>query len=641
MKLRGKIQLVFGGTVIAALLLLGALVYASTVEMSRKNMDSTITGAVSLAGGQMGDLLGTYKLMTEAAALDPVICGSNSTAEQKTLRVGELAESYGFTSGNVLDRNGISLKDGTDFSDRAYVQQALNGQTNISDITLSKYTNTYGFSIAAPLWSGSEIDGVVYFRVDINFMLEIIKNIRISDNSIAFIVDRNGTVIVHTDESQINNNNLVEQGGNCALAVSEAGLGKIGCTSVEWAGEMQSMGYGPINNTDGWILLVEAPEYDFMDDCYRIVNILLIIDVTVIVICLIISYLIAGEIAKSVARVQTVLVALSQGDLGCEIAPSAKKDELGVLTNAARSLNETIKTIIGEANDVLGAMASCNLSKDPMKQYPGEFDQLAASVNTIMVTMKRLMKQIQEMADSVGVGSTQLADASAALSEGTLVQADSIQRMASEVERIAEGIQNNSQNEELVNNRLQNLDMQIKKGSEEMKELMNYVRSIEDMSNDIHKIVGTIDSIAFQTNILALNASVEAARAGEAGKGFAVVANEVGGLAGKCSVASKQTGELIDRCIQTINDAFRCAENTLESLMAIVSNSEEISEAFGAIAEDTRAQADKSESIRSELLNISDVVQTNTATAEETAASTETLSEQADSLRAIVNRFKI
>lgn len=641
MKLRGKIQLVFGGTVIAALLLLGALVYASTVEMSRKNMDSTITGAVSLAGGQMGDLLGTYKFMTEAAALDPVICGGNSTAEQKTLRVGELAESYGFTSGNVLDRNGISLKDGTDFSDRAYVQQALNGQTNISDITLSKYTNTYGFSIATPLWSGSEIVGVVYFRVDIDFMLEIIKNIRISDNSIAFIVDRNGTVIVHTDESQINNNNLVEQGGNCALAVSEAGLGKIGCTSVEWAGEMQSMGYGPINNTDGWILLVEAPEYDFMDDCYRIVNILLIIDVTVIVICLIISYLLAGGIAKSVARVQTVLVALSQGELGCEIAPSAKKDELGVLTNAARSLNETIKTIIGEANDVLGAMASCNLSKDPMKQYPGEFDQLAASVNTIMVTMKRLMKQIQEMADSVGVGSTQLADASAALSEGTLVQADSIQRMASEVERIAEGIQNNSQNEELVNNRLQNLDMQIKKGSEEMRELMNYVRSIEDMSNDIHKIVGTIDSIAFQTNILALNASVEAARAGEAGKGFAVVANEVGGLAGKCSVASKQTEELIDRCIQTINDAFRCAENTLESLMAIVSNSEEISVAFGAIAEDTRAQADKSESIRSELLNISDVVQTNTATAEETAASTETLSEQADSLRAIVNRFKI
>lgn len=641
MKLRGKIQLVFGGTVIAALLLLGALVYASTVEMSRKNMDSTITGAVSLAGGQMGDLLGTYKAMTEAAALDPVISGSNSTAEQKTLRVAELAESYGFTSGNVLDRNGISLKDGTDFSDRAYVQQALNGKTNISDITLSKYTNTYGFSIATPLMSGNEIDGVVYFRVDIDFMLEIIKNIRISDNSIAFIVDRNGTVIVHTDEEQINNNNLVEQGGNCALAVSEAGLGKIGSTSVEWAGEMQSMGYGPINNTDGWILLVEAPEYDFMTDCYRIVNILLIIDVTVIVICLIISYLLAGGIAKSVRRVERVLVALSEGDFVHEISFSKKKDEIGVLNNAAYSLNETLKNMIGETNDVLGAMAACNLSKDPMKQYPGEFDQLAASVNTIMVTMKRLMKQIQEMADSVGVGSTQLADASAALSEGTLVQADSIQRMASEVERIAEGIQNNSQNEELVNNRLQNLDMQIKKGNEEMKELMKYVRSIEEMSNDIHKIVGTIDSIAFQTNILALNASVEAARAGEAGKGFAVVANEVGGLAGKCSVASKQTEELIDRCIQTINDAFRCAENTLESLMAIVSNSEEISAAFGAIAEDTRAQADKSESIRTELLNISDVVQTNTATAEETAASTETLSEQADSLRAIVNRFKL
>lgn len=642
MSLRGKIQLVFGGTIVIAMMVTGYLSYVTNMDLSRANMNSSLRNAVVLSTGQIGSLLDSYKSIVTVVGQDDVIRDTSLPDETRMKYIDSFAEEFGFVSGNILDESGVSIKDGTDFSDREYVQRALKGETNISNITLSKYTNTYGFSIAAPIRTyAGNVCGVVYFRADIAFMQDIISQIVVSENSYAFIVDQNGVVIVHNDEEQINNNNLIEQGGNAALAVQDGIKGNVGVTSLEWAGVPQTMGYGPIANTDGWVLLVEAPESDFMGQGQRVMMTLVALNLAFIFISLVISYFLANGIAKSTAKVEKVLVSLAGGDFSKEIQESKRKDEIGILTNACVSLNKTLKQIIGEANQVLSAMAACDLGRPDMNDYPGEFDVLSDSVNSIKATLTGLMRQMKEMADSVGVGSTELASASSALSQGTLIQAESIQRVVDEIEHITEGIQSNSQNEDVVNNRLQNLDAQIKKSNAEMTELMEVVKGIKEMSTDIQKIVGTIDSIAFQTNILALNASVEAARAGEMGKGFAVVADEVGALAGKCGEASKRTEELIDTCIRSINDAMRYAENTFDSLSAIVTNSEEIAAAFGEITEDTRIQADKSENIKSEMMNISDVVQTNTATAEETAASTEALSDQADNLRDIVNQFRV
>ena len=472
-------------------------------------------------------------------------------------------------------------------------------------------------------------------------MQDIISRIKVSDNSYAFIVGGTGMLIVDQNEEQINQLNLMEQGGQIAEAVQKGIQGETGTTTLSWNGIDQMFGYGPIAGTDGWVLMVDAPESDFMQDSYHVIKILLAGDLFFIIFAVVVSSLLAGTISKAVKQVEEVLLALSEGDFSKKLARSKSKDELGILTNATVSLNHTLTQIISETNGVLGAMANCNLATIDMNNYSGEFNKLAESVNSIKATLTGLMRQIQDMADSVGVGSSELADASNLLSEGTMVQATSIQRVVEEIENIAEGIRSNSQNEALVNTRLQSLDDQIKKSNQEMTQLMSVVKEIESMSNDIQKIVGTIDSIAFQTNILALNAAVEAARAGEKGKGFAVVADEVGSLASKCGEASKQTEELVGNCICSINHALECAERIFESLTAIVEDSEKISMAFEEISEDTKNQAGKSENIKTEMMSISDVVQTNTATAEETAASTGILSSQADNLRDIVNQFKI
>ena len=238
-------------------------------------------------------------------------------------------------------------------------------------------------------------------------------------------------------------------------------------------------------------------------------------------------------------------------------------------------------------------------------------------------------------------GSHEIAQATSALSQGAVSQANSIQTLADDFADVVTRIDNNSEHEELINEKLTALDQNIQTANGQMELLMSAVKSVETMSVDIQKIVGTIDSIASQTKILSLNASVEAARAGEMGRGFAVVAEEVRSLAVKCGEASNKTSDLVNDCVKSIANAKECADATFESLSGIVSDSSEISVAFQKIASDTLEQAHKSKRIQDEVDNISEVVQTNSATSEETAASTALLSEQAKSLKELIRKFKI
>ena len=164
---------------------------------------------------------------------------------------------------------------------------------------------------------------------------------------------------------------------------------------------------------------------------------------------------------------------------------------------------------------------------------------------------------------------------------------------------------------------------------------------ISGASQEIGKIIATIENIAFQTNILALNAAVEAARAGSAGKGFAVVADEVRNLASKSADASQNTAMLIESSIQAVEKGSQIASDTAEQLLTVVEGTSEIVTAIDGIAEASQAQANAIEQVTTGVDQISSVVQTNSATAEESAATSEELSGQAQILKDLVSRFKL
>ena len=616
MKLRTKIQLIFGGTAILLMSLMGSVAYSLSYQTQMQMVQTDVNRASALASENLSNQLQNYMNVTSIAGTDSIIRDSSASISDKEACIDRYVQTYGFTSGNLLDPNAVSLFDGTDFSDRDYVQRALTGEVCVSDITLSRYTGTYGVSIAAPVQSASgDITGVIYFRIDNDFMTSIVENLKISRNSSACIVDANNQIIAHE---------------NPELIMTEAAASNDGiCASV------------PVNNTNGWTLVITAPESDFTGAMTTMIRQFVIWDIIAVIAALIIAMLFANSMSKSVLTVKNAMLSISQGDLSCSLTKTKRKDELGVLQNTAASLVEMLQHIIGEANQILGSIAHFDLTTGEMNSYPGAFNSLADSVNAIRQMLTRMIIDIQSSSANVKSGSSQLAEATQLLSEGTVSQTSSIEKLVMDMNNVVDSINQNSENGNLINERLNTLDTKIQDSSQQMEHLLRIVDQIEEMSSDIQKIVGTIDSIAFQTNILALNASVEAARAGENGRGFAVVAEEVSSLASRSSDASKKTGELIEKCITGIAQAKESADVTASALESIVTYSAEIARSFDSISEATREEARKANSIRMEINNISDVVQSNSSTAQETAASTEALSQQAQTLEAMTSRFRV
>lgn len=617
-KISTRIATVFSITTVLCLVIVTAISFFICTKGTKSSSKLSLNNAATLSANNVGNLLENYKAAVIATGQSNILYSSDVSLEEKKNYINSYVESFGFTSGNLLDTKGISLIDGTDFSDRGYVQTALSGEANISDITLSKYTNTYGTSIAAPIHDKTgKIKGVVYFRLDIDFIQDITNEIKLSENSIAYIVNADGDYIVNA---------------NPDLILTPAEI-KPSTT--------QYVATADIPGTNGWQLIVEAPSSDFDQSVRMMGRISLIMDFVVLFLIFIIAGIFARTISKPVITVQNALIGIAKGDLSQKIPKTTRKDEIGIMQSTAAQLVDMLHKVLGQANIILSSMSNCDLTVSDMNSYPGEFDTLANSVNQIKEIITYLIVEIQSSSSNVKIGSEQLADATQLLSNGATSQSASIEKLMSEMDDVAASINHSSENGRLINKQLNDLKLEIQEGNEQMNELLRVVAEVEQMSSDIKKIVGDIDNISFQTNILALNASVEAARAGDNGRGFAVVAEEVSNLAAKSGEASKHTGELIERCIDGIANAKACADRTSESLLNIVKNSREITEAFNEITENTTEEARKANAIKEEIDNITSVVQSNSSSAMETAASTEELSHQAISLEQMVAKFKV
>lgn len=641
MKLRTKIQLLFTTTMVFMLILVGVSVSQATSGTISTLTKNSMTTSASLAANHIAQQMENYVDLVTLVGQSSILNDKSASIDDKNSFLQAYIDAYGFTSANVLNNKGVSLNDGTDFSDRGYVSTALAGTANISDVTLSKLTGNYGISIAAPITNGSKISGVIYFRLDNDFMTKVIDSISISDNGYAYIIDQDSNVIVHDNKDLILNLKLTDQDSDMKALAADMIAGKSGEGTYTYNKISTKCGFSPIANTNGWSMVIAAPATDFTKYNDEVTKIALLCDFFAVIVAIVLGTLLARSISNPINHIKDALVSVANGDLSVSIPQSKSQNELAILQNSTASLLSTLHDIIGKTDLILSGISNYNLTMDDMPTYDGDYNNIANSVNSIKDMLHELILEVQNSVYGVENGSHELAQATASMSEGAVSQANSIQMLAEDLNDMVVRINHNSESEELINNKLNALNDQIQKANVQMQHLMNAVESVETMSVDIQKIVGTIDSIAFQTNILSLNASVEAARAGEMGKGFAVVAEEVRNLAVKSGEASKRTSDLINACVSSIENAKECADATFDSLSGIVTDSSEISTAFQSIAEATLDQAEKANRIQNEIDNISDVVQTNTATTEETAASTAVLSEQALNLKEMIKDFKL
>ena len=351
---------------------------------------------------------------------------------------------------------------------------------------------------------------------------------------------------------------------------------------------------------------------------------------------------ISNTITKPVTEMQQASQEVAAGNLDASITYESQ-DALGQLADNLRGLTQTFRSIINDVDYQLSSMGNGNFAVQSQAPnvYVGQYSRLQNSITQLSAAMSDTLSQIDVSADQVNSGGEQVSSSAQALAQGATEQASSVEELAATIGEISNQVEATAGHARNARDENQQSADQIQVCSRHMADLMDAMRDIEEKSQEISKVIKTIEDIAFQTNILALNAAVEAARAGSAGKGFAVVADEVRNLATKSQEASASTATLIEDTVKAVKEGTRLSAETDEALREVVIRAEKVTGAVNLISEATASQTRDVQQVSTGIDQISSVVQTNSATAEESAAASEELSGQANLLKELIGRFTL
>ena len=651
--IRTKITLCLILTVLTALVASGISSIIPNYHSTIATVNHMMSETAVLAAERVEQELTAYKNVAMDTGCIPQLSDPSVALEEKRSIINERCSMHNFQRGNIIGLDGVSIFDGKDYSDREYVKQAMQGNVYVSEPLISKITGELSIMVAAPLYEGgihgSSIAGVVYFVPHETFLNDIVSSIQVGENSRAYMINKSGDTIADVTLETITVQNIEAEAQSDAslrdLAAIHSAMrqGENGFGSYKGEERNMFVAYAPVRDTDGWSIAVSAPQLNYLSTTYTGMAINIGVILLSILISVVIALVLAGCISKPMKACAQRMKLLVEGDLETPMPKVTSKDETGMLVRSTTSLVEGLSGIIHDINYLLNELASQNLNVRTQHEdaYVGDFRNILLSMRHMKMELSNIILQVNRSADQVASASNQLSESAQTLSQGTVEQASSVEELAARINVISDQVKDTAGGALEVRDQTHHTGEEVSLCNQQMQNLMDAMDKIQTSSHEIEKILKTIDDIAFQTNILSLNAAVEAARAGEAGKGFAVVAEEVRSLAAKSSEAAKNTSSLIERSTDAVNTGSEIARHTAQILEKVV---ESIQSVVGSIDNIAMVSNDQSEAVWqvSEGINqISVVVQSNSATAQEGAAASEQLSAEAAGLKQLVDRFQL
>lgn len=653
--LKSKILIRILLLVVIGVALVGVVGSVLNYRSSYDTMEEMLSEIAVQTGVRIQNRLNRSKAIVKELGMNTMLSDSGQTEEEKFELLRRRSETYGLIDYGYIDADGTNHSEkhgnGADSSQTEMFQKVMAGEDFVSEPQL--IIDQWMVYVASPIKEGGfnngRIIGVVYLGFDAKFLSEIANAVSIGETGSVYMMDKEGTYIgssvYERVTSQMNN---VTGHGDTSHTIGRAEIEKQGLALTDPSkavfgtftndGKARFGACAMIDETDGWVIGMTTEQSEWLSGCYIAIIITVAVTIAMVIVAIFVSFATANNIVNPIKKILTVMNAVSEGNLNASV-DHISRDETGQLATSINGTVASLNSYVAEISRLCNELASGNFDIHRQIEFKGDFVHIIESLDNVSDHLSETMEQIDIAASQVNQGATQISDGATSLASGTTEQASSIEELASIIATLNDKVNHNAQNAIEANKKSVLAGEKIDQSNDHMKDMIVAMTNISEESNEISNIIKTIEDISFQTNILALNAAIEAARAGASGKGFAVVADEVRNLASKSAEAAQSTTELIQQSISAVESGSSIANETAEALSASVEVTNQAVQLIEEISEASKEQATMIEQVNVGVDQISSVVQTNAATAEQSAASSEELNGQAAELQNLTSKF--
>lgn len=650
--------------------------FSSTYETRIYEENDNTANFVAQSVGSFMDT--AYRITEELAYSSDVL--SMKTEKQAPVLQNTAAHNDYFELIYVQDMNGdqTGRSSGT-LGNRAnrwwFIQMKETDTPFVSKSYYSVNTNMACASIFLPLKSDNQTIGILATDIKLTSIQETVERFSSEQSGrISFIIDGEGVVVAHpesiyyeelynykdmtrtvtkkdekgtviydTDGNIVTEELPIEISAEYGAIIHAVMAGESGNGKITDKGKEYYVSYTPVHLngvSDSWSVITLQDADTAMQLMDRIMDAGLYTTIAAILVAVILIAFVSSSISRPIRQCLIRLKQLSEGDLSSTVPQTNGKDESAQLLQTLNSTILTLDQIISDLAYHLDLLAKGDLTGNTKHTYCGEFNRIGDSLSTIQKSLYRSLSEVGIRADKVLAASRAISDTAQSLAQDTLNQASAVEELSATIKNVSEHINSNASATDEADNKMKHVANEIAASNSSVTDLSNAMNAIYEDSRKINGITKMIQDIAFQTNILSMNASVEAARAGDAGKGFSVVAGEVRELASRCAQASRDTADLVAATLNSLEHGMSILSDTVQSMETSARETDAIECLITDIAEATKEQSVSIVQISAALEQISDVIQNNSAVSEESAASSEELTAEANMLKNLLRNYR-
>ena len=626
------------------------LVCTAILRYSMRNLtESIMLDVLQPTAGQAAKAVAfNIRLMADrmlGLASDSRLSDEDAGQENMEQVLEEARNTYEFYGIGLYDQEGKALVLNGDIYDSFAGAEWYGLLKETDNLTIADpvVTENYvGIPVGVPVKSEGETTVYMVGLYKYDMLSDVLESIHIGESGMALIINEDGKIVGHPEEEIVQQElNIYEldTADSAHQIFDHMVTRETGSGEGMFNGQDAYVSYCPVRGTR-WSFAVQVPKADYMEDTNAAawnttVGTIMSLAVALVFIWLVMT-VISGQLKKVIARVN----GLEQGDLKSVVEVRKSGDEVEYLSLSLKTTIESINGYLDEIRRVLENISRGNLNVTTDGDYRGDFMVVKESLNQIIVSLNRMMKQISQTAYQLMQTAQNMGTQSEELHQTVTSQTRVMGELNEEIDKIKGNLTDVTDNTRETRQWVTEISCEIADGDRKMNELMEAMEAINRNAEDINKISKLIEDIAKQTNILSLNAAVEAARAGEAGKGFAIVAEEIRTLAEQSETAAKNTGDMIKTSSEMIAHGVILTTETAQALGKISKSSDAVTEITERLSETVNVQEASLHEISGKIEDMAQITDRNQQCAENTADASLKLRQESDKLKEVLERFQ-